>query len=182
MNKNLLLALSLCVVATQADAAAPKSTKKSSASTGKTLPVFSFLGEDTENVINRTDLNGTKCTVSGQKTSCTDMADPVIAGQKLRWLTLDYYNGRLYSVYGNFGKYAFGEILAAFSAKYGKPTMETRKWQSKAGATFDNLAAVWKFKGGELELESMGLDINTGSFGFTSKTNSPPPDPPKVDF
>jgi len=179
--KYLVFAISLCVIGSQVEAA-PKSARKSSPSATKTLPVFTFLGEDTESVSSRTELNGSKCTVTGPKTSCTDMNDPVIAGQKMRWLTLGYYNSRLYAVYGNFGKYAFGEILSAFSAKYGKPSMETRKWQSKAGATFDNLVAVWKFKGGYLELESMGLDINTGSFEFTSKTNSPPAEPPKVDF
>lgn len=147
------------------------------------LPVFEFMSQNTETTTTMTMLNGKPCTQEKSDVlECTDMSDPIIAGQKLRWLSINYYKGKLYRVYGNTNKYSYGELLSAFTSKYGNPIISADKWQAKSGATFDNAVATWRFKGGNLVLESLGLDINTGQFSFDSDVNSPPAAPPKVDF
>ncbi len=146
------------------------------------LPVFSFLGDDTETATARTTLNAAKCGVKGDITSCTDYSDPSIAGTTLEWLSMSYNRGLLYEVMGAVHTNSYDTILAAFTAKYGNPKVEVRKWQAKSGATFDNTVAVWKFRGGDLQLESLGPDLNTSLFVFSSGANSPPEEKPKVDF
>lgn len=147
------------------------------------LPVFSFLGDDTETVTGRTTLNNAKCDAKGGVLDCTDYSDPTVAGKRMDFLWMKYNGGKLYSVFASMKQYAYADVLAAFVAKYGKPASTgTRKWQSKGGASFDDEVTIWKFKGGELELDSMGLDTSSASFSFTSSANAPAADKPKVDF
>lgn len=148
----------------------------------KPLPVFSFLGDDTETVTHRASLNATKCTEKDGKLDCTDFDDPKIAGQTLKWLSLSYYNGKLYHVFSEFNQGSWSEILTAFTAKYGEPKIGTEKWQAKSGATFDNEVATWPFKGGTLKLSRLGLDLDSADFEFEALGNAPPADKPKVDF
>jgi hypothetical protein len=87
-------------------------------------------------------------------------------------------------VSASFGEQAYQSVADAFTTKYGQPAkMEVRKWQSKAGATFDNRVMIWKFSGSStLELESMGSEVGAGRYVFKSAANAPPADAPKVDF
>ena len=178
--------------------------KKLAPSAAAKLPIFEFLGQNTSAESDMTSLNGSKCTsakpgvrectdhgplptglaLGGKSTNGAENGEmhPVIAGQKLRWLTMEYFNDKLYYVYGNTGKYSFAPLLDAFSVKYGKAILTTEKWQAKSGAIFDNPTAKWHFDGGTLSLQQLGLDINTGQFQFISLDNSPPADKPKIDF
>lgn len=146
------------------------------------LPVFSFLGDDTETPTTRTALNAAACTTSGDKTTCDDYSSPKIGGADLKWLSLSYNRGLMYEVMGGTWTNRYSTLLDAFTAKYGPPKVETRKWQAKSGATFDNTAAIWQFKGGTLELVELGPDLNTALFTFVSTVNAPPKEKPKVDF
>lgn len=148
------------------------------------LPVFEFLGQTTDAPRTMTDLQGKACTTKDAKTTCANYSFPTIAGRPMRYLVLEFLNDRLYMVSASFGEQAYQSVADAFTAKYGQPAkVEVRKWQSKAGAVFDNRVMIWKFSGGgTLELESMGNEVGAGRYIFTSTTNAPPPDAPKVDF
>jgi len=158
--------------------------------TAADLPVFTFQGYNTEEVATAESLatepgmSGLKgCSTENDVTDCTNYQDPVIGGARTEWLMKRFYRGKLFYVFDSFRQFALPDILAAFNAKYGPPSkIETRKWQSKAGATYDNEVYVWQFKGGTLELSSMGQRVDEGSFEFVSTDNAPPPEPAKVDF
>lgn len=148
------------------------------------LPTFEFLGQRTDAPRTMTDLQGKPCTTKGARTTCANFSFPTVAGRPMRYLSLEFLNDRLYMVLASFGEQAYQSVADAFTAKYGQPAkIEVRKWQSKGGATFDNRVMIWKFgDGGTLELESMGNEVGAGQFVFTSTTNAPPAEAPKVDF
>lgn len=147
-------------------------------------PAFEFMGQTTDAPRTMIDLQGKSCTTKGPKTTCENYSFPTVAGRPMRYLVLEFFNDRLYMVSASFGEQAYETVADAFTAKYGQPTkIEVRKWQSKAGATFDNRAMIWKFSGGgALELESMGSEVGACRYTFTSTRNAPPADAPKVDF
>lgn len=163
--------------------AAPRQPgKPSTAKPVPVLPVFSFLGDDTETPTKRTMLNESACTVNGDLTDCADYHQSQLGGVTLKWLSLSYNRGLLYRVLGSLSTNDYATLLAAFTTKYGAAKIGTRKWQAKSGATFDNTMATWNFKEGILELESLGTDLNSGLFTFSSSVNRPEPEKPKVDF
>ena len=147
-----------------------------------TLPVFSFLGDDTETITTRTELNQNKCSQKGDVLECDDYRTVQLAGTELKWLSISYYKGKLYQVISSTWTNRYSILLEAFTAKYGKPEIEIRKWQAKSGATFDNSVAIGRFKGGTLELKSLGVDLNSAGFTFVSSLNSPPREKPTIDF
>jgi hypothetical protein len=147
------------------------------------LRVFDFLGQNTETPSTMTSLNGVPCKTSkdGHR-RCTAFNRPEIGGVTLKLLGMNFYNDKLLSLFGAAEPRFFPALLSAFSAKYGPPEMQTRKWQNRAGATFDNTVAVWRFRGGNLELAAIGSQIDVTDFMFVSIANSPPTPAPKVDF
>ena len=184
--KTLLLSVAIATFlsSTCVNAAPPKKASRSAPATAaKPLPVFDFLGQNTESITTMTSLNGTACSGSVQeKFECRDFNDPKIGGVTLSFIDMTFYQGKLYMLIGSAGRYSFGDLLGAFSSKYGAPAMKTEKWQNRAGAQLDNSVAVWKFKGGNLELKSIGSSLNDVDFTFISAINSPPAAAAKVDF
>lgn len=146
------------------------------------LPVFSFLGDDTETPTVRSELMGALCTTGGGELQCAAYDDPEIGGTDLKWLTITYYNGLLYRVSGSSVPNRYGTLLNAFMAKYGEPTMTTREWKARDGAQLDNVIAIWYFKGGTLELRSLGTDVNSLLFTFVSNANRPPFLAPQIEL
>lgn len=167
-------------LATSAFAQAAK--PKPPAAAPKSLAIFSFLGQDTETISSMSTINGSACKVSGSKKSCVDYNVPVIAGRPMRWLSLEFYNEKLYDLDGAFGNAAFDDLMNAFTSKYGEPVLRVEKWQAKSGAMFDNDVAIWNFKGGTLKLSRIGVDLNSGIFEFYSIQNAPPASKATVDF
>lgn len=146
------------------------------------LPVFSFMGDDTETITKRTELNGHSCTSKGPLLECADYSISKIADAPILWINISYNNGLLYRVMGATNYTRFSTLLDAFTVKYGKPTLTTEKWQAKNGGVFDNPVARWRFRGGFLELESRGMKVDEPMFTFVSSANAPPPEKPKIDF
>jgi hypothetical protein len=144
-------------------------------------PAFSFMGQDTEHPSTMTEIMGSACKQEGKETECKKFGGE-IAGVKLKYISMKYHDGRLYYIYGAIWDHGLGDLLAAFSAKYGNPIAEKRSWQNKRGSTFDNPTFIWKFKCGQLELETLGWDIDSSSFEFACDANRPPPEEPVVDF
>lgn len=151
------------------------------ASAAEALPVFGFLGQDTETPTTMTEIMGKSCKQEGEETTC-QAYNGELAGIRVKYIVMKYYHGKLYNLYGAIWDHGLGDMLAAFSAKYGSPIAETRTWQNKRGSTFDNPTFIWKFRCGDLELESLGWDLNSSSFAFTCAANQPPPEEPVVDF
>lgn len=163
-----LAALSLtCSAAAHAQNEAPK--------------ILDFLGQDTETPSTMSELNGKACSVKGSITQCKAL-NVRLAGVTLRYLSLEFHDGRLYTLYGALYREDLGDVLGAFSEKYGNPRARTAIWEDRAGTTFDNPTFIWSFKGGDLELETMGWDTETSAFTFVSADNRPPPEKPVVDF
>ena len=147
----------------------------------KSLPVFSFMGQTTDEARTMDALNGSPCTVEGPKVHCADFRDPELGGATLSFLTMDFYNDRLYMVIGSAKKWASPKLLEAFTAKYGPPSITSEKWQNAMGTVLDNPVYTWHFKGGRLELDTIGSRIDDTDFTFTG-INGPPKEPAKVDF
>lgn len=148
------------------------------------LPIFDFLGQSTEKQTTMTDLFGNPCTSEGFELTCAAGVsnDVTIAGVRLTFIFMQYHQSKLYYLKGMTPRENFTELLSAFSSKYGNPTIETRQWQSRSGTRLDNEVAVWKFRGGNLELASIGSRVDSSDFTFSSEANQPPLPPAKVDF
>lgn len=98
-------------------------------------------------------------------------------------LTMSFNDAKMYAVYGSVKSFAYIDLMSAFTAKYGSPSAsKTEKWQSKAGATFDNVVTTWHFKGGDLELKAMGSSRDDSDFFFFDAANAPASAPPPVNF
>lgn len=172
------MCLVACTVASQGLHAAPTPKKGGPA---KALPVFSFMDQTTDKPRTMTALGDGGCSQRGATTSCMQIGGE-LAGRPLIYLSISFHNDRLYEVSGSAKKWAHPDILAAFTAKYGKPLTRSQKWQNKMGASFENSVAVWKFKGGALELRAIGSRIDDMDFAFIHLGNSPPATAAKVDF
>lgn len=142
---------------------------------------FSFMGEDTDTPTRRDLSLDTKCASAGDRFDCTD-ASATLAGVAMDWLIVSYNKRMLYRVMGASRNRQYDVLLAAFTAKYGRPSTTTEKWQSKNGAAFDNAVCRWQFRDGMLEFKNFGSDVNTSIFIFKSIKNAPPRSAPKVDF
>lgn len=183
MSKFFWIPVVLALASTTSAASSAQQKRPAASSSAARLPIFDFLGQNTEAPATMTMLNSVKCDAGASgKISCTDYNDPAIGGVILSFISLGFYNGKLYSVAGSGGRYTFPELLRAFTAKYGPPRIETRKWQNRVGGTLDNKVAVWKFKGGNLELAAIGSRMGDVDFEFLSILNAPPAPPAKVDF
>jgi hypothetical protein len=183
MKRNGMIAVACMMVAhgAYADPAttpAPAPTVEQS----KPLPVFSFRGEDTETP--RSDKSTAEGCIYDEDEKAICIEPFVMAGGvALDQLTKHYSHNKLYGLAALLSTKDVQTLADAFSAKYGPPSkIEVRKWQSNGGATFDNTVEIWYFKGGELDLESIGPDVNTAKFTFISLTNAPPLEKPTVDF
>lgn len=141
---------------------------------------FEFRGETTEQVI---DMSAKRCGSAAEDGSitCTDISGQ-LAGVSGVSTAVSYYEGRMFMVIGIFDTGEYLTILRAFTQKYGAPTVSSEDWQNRAGATFSNDVATWRFSGGTLQLRRLGGRINQGSFEFIHAENSPPLAPPTVDF
>jgi hypothetical protein len=141
------------------------------------------MGQDTESTYTNSPIK-TNCNISSSgKSDCVNHDNAIVSGQKMDWLGMYYYSGKVYMVLGSAPSLSFGEFMAEFKLKYGNPDLITsEKWRSQAGASFDNNVVYWKFKDGTLKLSSIGLNIKSCLFEFNSAPNSPPSESPKVDF
>lgn len=179
MQRLICLTIGMSMAAT----AAPPRKPATTAVNVKSPPIFSFMGQDTETPTTMVDLGGEACQKNGAELECSNFRNATIAGRPMRYLDMRYNAGKLYMVIGAFGDAAYSAVRDAFIAKYGTPDeVVVRKWQSKAGGVFDNLVSIWRFKGGDLQLNSMGSKVGSGDFAFESMANSPPKAAPKVDF
>lgn len=178
------IVLTLCGVTINSNPVwAKTATKVAQAKQAPPLPIFDFLGQNTESDSTMTSLNGSECSYKENSiTDCTDYNRPSIGGVKLKYISMHYYNSKMYMVFGSTFRRNFSELLLVFKAKYGEPVIETRTWKNSMGASLDNPVAIWKFRGGNLELAAIGSRIDDTDFTFISAINAPPPPSRKVDF
>ena len=140
---------------------------------------FEFRGETTAAVA---DLASRSCNEIRDGSIICSNGYLEIGGVPRVFSTNYYYNDHLYSVSGILHGSWFSAMLAAFTAKYGRPAMTIADWQSEAGATFKNDVATWHFRDGTLTLERMGSERDYSSFEFTSPAGVPPAAAPTVNF
>lgn len=63
----------------------------------------------------------------------------------------------------------YPEMLAMFSERYGKPkSTAVEQWRSKAGATFTNNTASWKWRSLEISIDERGLKVDEGMAIYTT--------------
>lgn len=145
----------------------------------QTRPAFEFRGDTTANV--RTDLaTRRECEAEENAVTCSqtvqlgDVRDAIVI--------TSYHNDRMYSVVGAVRSESYVTLLRAFIAKYGEPTLTTEPWQNRAGATFQNDVATWRFSDGTLSFKRMGSSRDWSDFEFTDPSNMPPAPEPTVNF
>lgn len=167
--------------------AAPKAALKAApkAPVAAALPNFDFMGQNPDQPSTMEAINGKKCgavDAEGKRT-CTDFDNPKLGNATLKWLSVYFYDNKMYMILGSASKYQLTDILSAFEAKYGKPTLVRKDtWRNAAGASFENPIFVWKFKEGDLELSSTGSRIGDTDFSFTAPKSSPPEKKAPVNF
>lgn len=144
--------------------------------------VFDFMGYDTETAQPVTEIAGKKCKHEGAQTECSLPWNLKLGDAVVSVMMINFYQDKLASVLGIAERDEFLSLLSVFTAKYGEPTMKTEKWQNRAGASFDNSVAVWKFKGGDLQLRQMGSRVDNSDFQFFSTVNQKPAEKPNVNF
>ena len=181
MKKTLLVAAVTMLCAASPQKSIPPKAKRmpAPARAAPALPIFDFMGANTETPFaGLADIKG--CDVEGVKTSCYGTS---LVGESRVFLGRSFNKDVLYLVNAGFPNPQYLSLQQVFRAKYGNPSkIEIRKWQSKAGATFDNTVIQWRFKGGVLELESMGSKVGEGTFSYFNAANAPETAPPPVNF
>lgn len=149
-------------------------------------PEFSFLGVSPEAQVSSALIGGKDCAVNPVgKTECSApySSSLKIGNAPIYVLELEFNNGKLYAVIGSVKSTAYSDLMSAFSAKYGSPAeSKPEKWQSKAGAVFDNLVSTWHFKGGDLVVQAMGTSRDDTDFMFSHLGNAPAAVPTPVNF
>ena len=143
-----------------------------------TPPIFDFQGADTDRPADIGAVKGCGAEADGVL-QCEDRGNPVVAGTKARSILEKFNNKRLYYVYGSFEKSAYPALLAAFTGKYVQPE-KTLTVKGRDGA--DHTVAIWEFKGGNLHLDSVGQDANSGAFEFQDDTDLPAAQQQRIDF
>lgn len=112
-------------------------------------------------------------------------SDPTVAGVRLLVPPNYYfYNNRLTAMFFLFDARGadYLTFLNAFTDRYGAPCeTETKRWQSRGGATYDNPTATWCFRTGRLELEQLGPSLDYGSVTYTDDYSAPSRETPR-DF
>lgn len=187
--KKLILCVACAAVAfapANAQRRATRPAPKAAAKPVAAKPVFSFLGVTPEAPVTSATVGGKDCAVNATgKTECSApySNDFKIGNAPVFILSMSFNDAKLYSVYGSVKSFAYTDLLSAFVAKYGPPSeTKSEKWQSKAGATFDNVVSTWHFKGGDLELKAMGSRRDDSDFFFFHGANAPASAPPPVNF
>ena len=148
---------------------------------GTGLPNFEFKGVRAGEPADMSIM--TDCKPDDGLTRCYGR-DPNVAGVRLI-LAPSYYflNGKLSMMLFLFNAPQFSTMAQAFSTKYGPPCRTTHpKWQSKAGAVFENTVMTWCFRTGELELAAMSSSRDYGHAQYVDKVVKLPPKPATVDF
>ncbi len=188
MNKLILCVACAAVTFAPANAQrrATRPAPKAAAKPVAAKPVFSFLGVTPEAPVTSATVGGKNCAVNATgKTECSSpySSDFKIGNAPVFILSMSFNDAKLYSVYGSVKSFAYTDLLSAFVTKYGQPSeIKSEKWQSKAGATFDNVVSTWHFNGGNLELKAMGSRRDDSDFFFFHGANAPASAPPPVNF
>lgn len=182
---SVLLALTLAGTAhAQAPAKKPAAPKSATAAP---LPLFDFKGMTAGEPVSESIF--TSCSGDEDGTRSCSFADKQIAG--ISPIYPDYgsfsratlYNGKLTGIEFIAEGEGFGKVLEALVARYGPPCKtETPKWQSKAGATFDNSVLTWCFRTGQLTLSQMDFKRDYMGLRYSDTQNRPPAQKPKIDF
>jgi hypothetical protein len=113
--------------------------------------------------------------------SCLTL-DAIVAGEKVGYERIEFYNQKLSSVMLLFDPEDFSLIANAFNAKYGRPcAAEVKQKQNRMGAKFQSPHFEWCFLSGRLIIDMYGPSLDSGSAEYIDQ-NKPPVTPPKVDF
>ena len=145
----------------------------------QTRPAFEFRGETTTATV---DFTERECrTYSSGSITCSDNSVN-IGGVASVSVSQQYYENRLYSVLGLFVGSSYPTMLAAFTMKYGRPTITRPPWQNQVGATIPNEVATWQFRDGTLTLSRMSRTRSYSDFRFRSSAGGPPGPSPTVNF
>jgi hypothetical protein len=146
---------------------------------------FDFLGFNTSTpVAAETRVAGRKCKVAQVGLGeCWIVGSVPVGTARLISLKVRFNNARMIYVKGSTISAYHSSLSEALEAKYGAPSKtETRKWQNRAGAAFDNVVQVWLFSDGALELRSMGDTTRECELVFVSNQNLPDRQAPPINF
>ena len=145
--------------------------------------IFDFRGSNTETPSpSIANIHPAYCKTEVDDYTCTEV-NVIISGIRLQFLRQGFYRGRIYSVIAEFDSIDFARLRSAFISKYGAPSSTSNViLQDTSGRKIPNTLIVWKFKEGQLLLARVGSTANTSLFSFSSPRNTPPTQPPKVDF
>lgn len=141
------------------------------------LPVFSFKEARAGETMDPAPIG--KC--NPRNTGVSDEVwcfgtDKTVAGVQMFETEYYFWKSRLYHLnfefYNQYGDYEI--LLRAFSEKYGKPCRSSvDRWQSQAGAVFDNATAVWCFATGEMKLQQHGDRFKFGRVDYGDEYRPP---------
>lgn len=99
--------------------------------------------------------------------------------------TLDYkiYRGKAYYLSVTIPRSAYGQAVAAFSTKYGKPCeIAQMPWQNALGMSQPNTLTMYCMRTGKLVAFAIGEQVDQARAVYIDDANAPPDAPRKVDF
>lgn len=143
---------------------------------------FEFRGDTTTQAADLTSRSGCSTGLTRGLRQCVE-SRASLGGADDVFLAVGYNAANLLTtIDASYHASNYPRLLAAFTSKYGAPRITTPTWQNRAGATFNNNVATWRFRDGTLKLERYGMDLNRGQISFEAPANMPPVEAPKVDF
>jgi hypothetical protein len=78
-------------------------------------------------------------------------------------------SGQMENVMISFSSDRFNEIMEMLTARYGKPTEKSvQPWRSKAGATFNNNTASWRWRNLHISVDERGNKVDEGFLFYST--------------
>lgn len=106
-------------------------------------------------------------TVIGDRNPRTELSD--IAGYKAQSFDFNFLGDRLERASASLPSFAFDDLVAALSAKYGPPDkQEVEELQNRAGAKFANKIYYWRRGAATIRVSKYSGDLDTSSYSLTS--------------
>ncbi|MCE7798103.1 hypothetical protein LWE61_16280 [Sphingobium sufflavum] len=139
---------------------------------------FSFMGDSTVRQTKRTSLAGEPCVNVGRALRCGPSKAITYDGQRLNFVSLEYWDGRMIRAVGAFDRGQHARVRALLVRAYGQPQHAGYQSMAERPDPFTHPETIWEFADGRLELDSRTYGSPVLLFRFSVK--HPQDDEPRV--
>ncbi len=106
-------------------------------------------------------------TVIDDRAPPTELSE--VAAHRVNTIDFHYIANRLMYAYALIDSFAFDDLIAALTSKYGPPTRkDTEEVRTRAGARFTNTIFYWKRAGATIRVSNYAVGLDTASYSLSA--------------